>query len=536
MSAAASKFDFIVVGSGSAGSTLAAKLSESGKYTVLLLEEGGQAGWLSLLPKGYGKLISDPKHAYFYPVEKDPWGPDKTWIRGKMIGGSSAINGMVWIRAGREDYETLDQMGLEGWNWQTQLPYLRQLEDHQLGSNEFRGAGGPVEINTNPNPTRLADAFVQAGRAIGLHVKNDQNGPTLEGVGYAQWNIDRSGKRVSAARAFLDPARKRTNLTIVTGTRVDTVELTDNKVTGVSGISNGEKVTYSAGREVILCAGALASPRILQLSGIGDADVLKAAGIAIRVHSPNVGRKMREHLTLPINFRLRHWQDSQNRDFGGWRLLANAFRYFATGKGPLSIGAAEAIAFVKALPNAPRADTQIMYNPYSYILGPKGIGFETEPGMQLYSYYLRPRSQGSVLVRSSDPSAALVVEPNWLDHEEDRAGTIAGTRMIRKIMSQSVFQTFVTGETSLTSQAHSDDEILDMTRSLGQSGYHAVGTAAMGAEPQAVLDPRLRVRGVSGLRVVDCSIFPEIPSGNTNAPTMAAGLYAADMILNDAKA
>ncbi len=217
-------------------------------------------------------------------------GPDKTWVRGKMIGGSSAINGMVWVRAGREDYDYLDQMGLKGWNWQTQLPYLRQLEDHQLGSNEFRGAGGPVQIKTNPLPTRLADAFVQAGRAIGLQVKDDQSGPILEGVGYAQWNIDRSGKRVSAARAYLDPARRLANLTVLTGVRVDSVELTDGKATGVCGVAHGRKVTYSAAREVVLCAGGLASPRILQLSGIGDAEVLKAAGIPVRVHSPNVGR------------------------------------------------------------------------------------------------------------------------------------------------------------------------------------------------------------------------------------------------------
>ncbi|ESQ83628.1 hypothetical protein ABENE_20160 [Asticcacaulis benevestitus DSM 16100 = ATCC BAA-896] len=535
MAVSSRKFDYIVVGSGSAGSVIAAKLSENGKHTVLLLEEGGEAGWLSLLPKGYGKLISDPANAFFYPVQKDTFGPDKTWIRGKMIGGSSAINGMVWVRAGKEDYDHFEQIGLQGWNWATMLPYLRQLEDHQLGANEYRGAGGPVEINTNPKPTRLAEAFIEAGRQTGLKVKPDQNGPTLEGTGYAQWNIDRHGKRVSAARAYLDPARNRSNLTIMTNVRVDNVEMVDGKATGISGISHGQPVRYAAEREVILCAGALASPRILQLSGIGDSAVLKAAGITVHLHSPNVGRKMREHLTLPINFRLKHWQDSQNRDFAGWRLIANALKHFAGGKGPLSYGAAEAIAFVKAMPDAARADTQIMYNPYSYVIGAAGIGFETAPGMQLYSYYLRPQSEGSVLVQSADPAAALLVDPNWLDREEDRAGLVAGTRAIRKIMGQKAFEPMVKGETELTSQAQTDGAIIELARTLGQSGYHAVGTAAMGANEDAVLDHRLRVRGVAGLRVVDCSIFPEIPSGNTNAPTMAAGLYAADMILADAK-
>jgi choline dehydrogenase len=535
MAAASASFDYIVVGSGSAGSVVAAKLSENGRYSVLLLEQGGDAGWLSMLPKGYGKLISDPKNAYFYPVTEDPAGPAKTWVRGKMIGGSSAINGMVWIRAGREDYDYLDKLGLAGWGWANMLPYLKKLENHTLGGNDFRGAGGPVEITTNPRPTRLADAFVEAGRKLGLSVKQDQNGPTLEGTGYAQWNIDRHGKRVSAARAYLEPARGRGNLTIIKHVRIDQVVLSGLVATGVSGVLNGQPVTYDARREVILCAGALASPRLLQLSGIGESAQLKAAGITVRVHSPNVGRKMIEHLTLPINFRLRDWRDSQNRDFGGWRLFANALKAIAGGKGPLSFGAAEAIAFVKALPEAKRADTQIMYNPYSYITNTDGVAFETEPGMQLYSYYLRPRSEGTALVTSPKPDAPLAIDPNWLSHEEDRRAIVAGAGMMRKIMGQAPFKPLVAGETDLTKGARSADEIIDLTRTLGQSGYHAVGTAAMGTESTAVLDHQLRVRGVAGLRVVDCSIFPQIPSGNTNAPTMAAGLYAADLILADAR-
>lgn len=529
-------YDFIVVGAGSAGAVVAERLSDDGRFRVLLLEEGPGDSWISRMPKGYGALIGDPHHAAFFPIRHDAKSryPAETWVRGKMLGGSSAINGMVWIRAGREDYDRLEELGNRGWNWDEMLPYLRKLEDHQLGANEYRGAGGPVEITTNPYRTRLADAFVAAGSATGLRFKADQNGPELEGVGYAQWNIDRSGRRVSSARAFLKSASGRRNLEVHTHVRVDRLRFDGRRVVGVEGRRHGNPVEYSARREVILCAGALASPRLLQLSGIGDGDVLRAAGVSVVHHSPNVGRNMHEHLTLPINFRLKEWRDSQNRDYGGWRLLRNVARYMATGRGPMAIGAAEAIAFVRANPQSPRADTQIMFNPYSLDNATKGkIGFENAPGMQCYSYLLRPTSKGSVLITGNDPAAPLAIDANYLATEDDRRTAVAGTRALRHIVQQAAFGALVVGEVERTRDRVSDDEILDLYRTDGQSGYHAVGTAAMGPDDSAVVDDRLRVRGVEGLRVMDCSIFPEIPSGNTNAPTMAAAWRASDLIRED---
>lgn len=527
--------DYIIVGSGSAGAVLADRLSESGRHSVLLIEEGGGDTWLSRMPKGFGKLLSDPQRSHYYPtsVDENAHGPQEIWARGRMLGGSSAINGMVWNRGVAEDYDAIAAAGNPGWGWKDMLPCLRALEDHHMGASDYRGTGGPISITTNPNRTALSDAFIAAGGALQLRKKRDQNGPELEGIGYAQWNIDKSGKRISAARVLIDKARGRKNLAIRTDTRVDRVLITDGRATGVTCTSQGEAISLFAAREVILCAGALVTPKILQLSGIGDGAVLQAAGIETLVHSPNVGKRMREHLTLAINFRLRDWRCSDNREYGGVRLIGNMLNYLVRGKGPMARGAAEAIAFVRAHPAATRPDTQIMFNPYSLGSSTAGIAFEQEPGMQCYSYMLRPVSEGTALVTSPDPAAPMAIRPAYLEAAIDQATSIAGTRAIRRIMEQEALKPLVVGETDKSSWAQSDAEILQLHKQFGHSGYHAVGTAAMGPDDSDVLDNQLRVRGVAGLRVVDCSIFREIPSGNTNAPTMAAAWRLAQMIQQD---
>ena len=524
--------DYIIVGSGSAGAVLAERLSHDGRNTVLLIEEGGGDTFLSRMPKGFGKLLSDPQRTHYYPtsVDDSALGPQEIWARGRMLGGSSAINGMVWNRGVAEDYDAIAAQGNPGWGWDDMLPCLRALEEHHLGASEYRGSGGPISITTNPNRTALSEAFIAAGGALQLREKTDQNGPELEGIGYAQWNIDRAGRRISAARTLIDNARSRPHLTIRTDTRVDRVVITNGRATGVVCTARGEAITLSAAREVILCAGALVSPKILQLSGIGDGAVLQAAGIETRVQSPNVGKRMREHLTLAMNFRLRDWRYSDNREYGGARLVGNMLNYLVRGKGPMARGAAEAIAFVRAHPASTRPDTQIMFNPYSLGSSTAGLAFEQEPGMQCYSYMLRPVSEGTALVSSPDPAAPMAIRPAYLEAEIDRSTSIAGTRAIRRIMEQDALKPLVVGETDKTSWAHSDDEILQLHKQFGHSGYHAVGTAAMGPDDSDVLDSQLRVRGVAGLRVVDCSIFREMPSGNTNAPTMAAAWRLAEMI------
>lgn len=526
------EFDFIVVGAGSAGAVLAERLSADPRHRVLLVEEGcSDGGWIGRIPKGYGKLVNDAATAHYYPVgHSDPRWPGGVWVRGKMLGGSSGLNGMVWNRGGAEDYDALEARGNPGWGWADMLPHLRALENHALGASELRGTGGPIGI-TSAVPNRLGDAFMAAGVQDGLAVKEDQNGPVLEGVGYAQWNIDRAGRRVSSAHGFLAKARGRANLRMETGIRVDRVLVEQDRATGIAGVRDGQPVEFRCRGEVILSAGTIASPRILQLSGIGDGAVLAQAGVAVSRHSPHVGRRLREHQTLGLNFRLRHWRDSFNRQFGGARLFANVLRHALTGGGPLRNGAAQAIAFVRANPQAPRADTQIMFLPWSFAVSAKGIGFETEPGMQCFSYMLRPDSEGSALIASADPAEPLRIDSNHLATEHDRATCVAGTRAVRRLMGQPALAPYVVGETGETAAATADEDILDLYRTTGRCGYHAVGTIAMGPDEDDAIDSRLRVRGIEGLRVVDGSIFREIPSGNTNAPIMAAGLRAAELIL-----
>lgn len=528
--------DYIIVGSGSAGAVLADRLSSDGRSKVLLIEEGGGDSWLSRMPKGFGKLITDPQrsHQYRSVPTPDAIGPEEMWARGRMLGGSSAINGMVWNRGVAEDYDQIAAMGNPGWGWSDILPCMRALEDHHMGQSEYRGAGGPIKITTNPNTTALADAFIAAGGELQLRAKDDQNGPDLEGIGYAQWNIDGTGKRISSARTLLDRAKNRANLSIQTGTRIDRVIVENGRAVGVEGVREGNPVSFHAACEVILCAGAIITPKILQLSGIGDGAVLQAAGIETLHHSANVGKRMREHLTVALNFRLRDWRFSDNREYGGMRLLGNVMNYMIRGKGPMARGAAEAIAFVRAHPESTRPDTQIMFNPFSVNTSTNDISFEAEPGMQLYSYMLRPVSEGSVLIASSDPVVQPTVAPAYLEADIDRETHIAGTRACRRIMQQKALEPYVVGETEQTSGAQTDEEILQLYREKGHSGYHAVGTAAMGPEESDVVDSRLRVRGVEGLRIVDCSVFRAVPAGNTNAPTMAAAWRLAQMMRQDA--
>jgi len=532
----ATPYDYIIVGAGSAGSVLAERLSANPNHHVLLVEEGGAANWLSLMPKGYGKLLFDPGFSHYYPTSPGDGAhaPQEVWARGRMLGGSSAINGMVWTRGVPADYDSIEASGNPGWGWSEMLRVFRAIENHHLGASDYRGAGGPVTISTNPHKARLTDAFIAAAAGTGLNVKQDQNGPDQEGVGYAQWNIDARGRRVSAARAFLDPARKRPNFTIRSGVRVDRVIVENGHAVGIAGVENGAPVEFRTAGEVILSAGGLMSPKLLLLSGIGDAAALSALGIDVKHHSPNVGRRLREHLVLMLSFRLKQWQDSDNREYSGVRLLANVLNYLVAGKGPMARGAAEAIAFVRALPGAGRPDAQLMFNPYS--MSPAGgMKFEDEPGMQVYSFILRPESEGSLQLTSADPQAPLNVNPNYLATERDRATAIAATRAIRRIMAEPALADLVVGETAKTAGAQTDEDILGLYDRFGGAGYHAVGTAGMGPNDDDVVDSRLRVRGVTGLRVADCSVFQQIPSGNTNAPAMALGWRLAELIEEEAR-
>jgi choline dehydrogenase len=526
-------FDYIIVGAGAAGCVLANRLSADGSSSVLLLEEGRpNDSWLLRMPKGIGKILVSDRYVHRYRTAHGGRDgvPQEVWLRGKTLGGSSSVNGMVWIRGQPDDYDSMAAAGNRGWSWKEMLPYFRRLEDHALGESELRGAGGPIEVKTHPEPSPLADALIASGKALGLPQKDDQNAADQEGIGYLQVSIDSRGRRSGAARGFLDPARRRPNLKILTGVRVDRLLIEVGKVVGVEGRRGSQIAHYRAGREVILSAGAIVSPLILQRSGIGPAALLAKNGVPVVLDSPGVGQNMREHFLLNLDYGLRHSEQSQNDIFAGLNLVGMVLRYLLFGKGPMSHGAYEAAAFVRSQPGLNRPDGQIMFAPWTK--RPDGT-FGEQPEGHVFGHPLRPESVGTIAIGGAHPDIAALIDPNYLSAPQDRSCSVALVRLIRRLMGQPAMAKLVTGETERTAWAQTDAEIVEAFRRQGRAGFHAVGTCAMGQGPKSVVDERLRLRGMPGLRVIDCSIFPEMVSGNTHAPVMAVAWRASDLILED---
>ncbi|MCP2138517.1 choline dehydrogenase [Rhizobium sp. SLBN-94] len=529
------RYDYIVVGAGSAGCALARCLTDDPANKVLLVEAGPPSDkfWVNT-PAGMAKLYFHEHLNWNYHTEPMDMlrGRRMYWPRGKGLGGSSSINGMVYIRGHRNDFDSWRDLGNPGWGYEDVLPYFKKMEHYEGGADEYRGTGGPLWISDPVAKMPSSYDFIEAASRLGIPKTKDMNGALHDGIGFIQHNI-RNGKRQSAYVAFIKPILNRANLTVRTGCSVQKILLDGTDATGIEILDDGGRRQVKAAREVILSAGSLNSPQILMLSGIGPAAELQRNGIKIIKDLPGVGQNLQDHFYVHTGFKATP-SSSYNRSVSGLRKYFEGFRYLLTGKGYLALGSSQVAAFVKSRPEEEIADLQISFRPMTFTYHKSGeVNVDPFPGMGVSVFILRPRTTGTVTLQSADPLQPALFTPNFLTNEEDNRAMISGIRQIRQIMGTEPVASRVVEELVPGPKVQRDEEIFDFMSEHGNSAHHQVGTCKMGNDVMAVVDERLRVRGVGRLRVVDASIMPHMTSGNTNAPTMMIAFKAADIIKED---
>lgn len=536
MSQASDLADYVIVGAGSAGCVVANHLSADAAIRVTLLEAGNRdsSPWIHV-PVGYFRTMHNPDFDWCYETEPDPGlsGRSLHWPRGKVLGGSSSLNGLLYVRGQREDYDRWAQMGNPGWSWREVGPLFEQLETFQRGTGEGRGTHGPLQVSDPRLRRRICELWIEAAKANGIPYNPDYNGPVQDGVGHYQLTVNK-GRRCSSAAAFLKPIRHRQNLEVITNAQVQRVMIEDGRATGVEiRRTDGSRQVIRAAREVILCAGAIGSPQILMLSGVGDAAHLRDHGITVAHDAPEVGSNLQDHLQARLVFKCREATlNDEVRSLVNKARIGLEYALFRTG--PLTMAASLVFGFLRTRPDLATPDIQFHIQPWS--ADSPGEGVHPFSAFTQSVCQLRPESRGTITLRAADPLVAPRIEPNYLATQTDRDTLVAGVEIARQLARSEPLKSAISEEFRPTADVQGYDEVLAWARMNSTTIYHPTGTCRMGADERAVVDPRLRVRGIRGLRVADCAIMPEIVSGNTNAPAMMIGAKLARMVLEDRRA
>ncbi len=527
-------FDYIVVGAGSAGSVLANRLSADPKHRVLVLEAGRESHPWSRIPVGFARLIENPAANWLYSSEPDEsTGQRRIPVpRGKLLGGSSSINGMVFVRGQSQDYDTWAQLGNRGWSYREVLPIFRDMESYQGdGDEEYRGRNGPLKVSENFESGPLYDALIKAAGEVGIAYTKDYNGAQQDGIGMTQTTI-RAGRRMSTAFCYLDPARGRPNLTIQANALTECLLIEGKRCVGVRYNVDGKQREARANREVIVSAGSINSPQLLELSGIGQPELLQSLGIEVRHALKGVGENLRDHYsprmkwTIPASLGMTY-----NARARGVGMVWQALKYAFTSKGLLGLPASPIRAYVRTRAGLDAPDAAISWIPF---LATPNFKLAKQSGITAITNILRSESTGSIHVSSNAPNKPPAIRFNFLSAQLDRDVTLEAMRITRRIMTAPAMQGIATDEIAPGVNIQADDELLDCVRKNSETTYHPVGTCKMGSDPMAVVDDQLRVHGMQGLRVADASIMPTLTSGNTNAPSIMIGEKAARMILSAA--
>ena len=523
-------FDYVIVGAGSSGAVLASRLSEDPDLQILLIEAGVDSHPYTRMPLSFGLLIDRPDANWLYESEPEANTAHRKIPvpRGKILGGSSAINGLVWVRGQPQDYDTWDKMGARGWAWRELAPLFKRLEHFVDGDgSNGRGTEGPLKVTVVPDQNPLYDALFEAGRQAGYPHNADYNSLNQEGIVKTQASIYQ-GRRMSVAHCYLEAAKKRSNLHIVTQAQVTGVLLEGKRCIGVQ-YRKGAHEHKALGHETVLCAGGVASPQLLELSGIGNPQILQQHGIEVKHALPAVGENFRDHLNARIVWRLKDPKVSYNHMARGMGAVTQMLKYVTSGTGFMSLPSAPMLAFLKTDPAMSTPDVQMHLVPYS-IKDPKTRKLQDFPSMTIACYQLRPESLGSIHIRSADPFTQPSIRFNFLSDPVDQKAMVDGFRMMRKIVATAAMDRYRDIEVSPGEDVQSDQDILNWIRANAHTAYHPMGTCRMGPGSDCVVDHKLRVHGLAGLRIADASIFPTMPSGNTNAPAIMVGEKAADIL------